>query len=58
MFSIAVGMGWRKQCAKEAEVEVQLEEICETPGQQGPVENLTLSLPLNYGGTGGGAWVE
>ena len=34
MFSIAVGMGWRKQCAKEAEVEVQLEEICETPGQQ------------------------
>ena len=35
MFSIAVGMGWRKQYAKEAEVEVQLEEICETPGQQG-----------------------
>ena len=35
MFRIAVGIGWRKQCAKEAEVEVQLGENCETPGQQG-----------------------
>lgn len=43
-------MGWRKQCAKEAEVEVQLEENCETPGRRVTVENLTLRLPLNYGG--------
>ena len=41
---------WRKQCAKEVEVEVQLEENFETPGSRVTVENLTLSLPLNYGG--------
>lgn len=43
-------LGWRKQCAKEAEVQLQLEENFETTGSRVAVENLTLSLPLNYGG--------
>lgn len=47
---LVLQLGWRKQCAKEAEVEVQLEENFETPGSRVTVENLTLSLPLNYGG--------
>ena len=47
---LVLQLGWRKQCAKEVEVEVQLEENFETPGNRVTVENLTLSLPLNYGG--------
>lgn len=49
-YVLVLQLGWRKQCAKEAEVQVQLEENFETRGSRVTVENLTLSLPLNYGG--------